>query len=210
VSVAFNFAGSQELARQIAEGAPADVFASANQKQMDAAIASGRIASGTAQVFARNRLVVVVPADNPANITNLVGLAQPGIQLVLADQSVPVGQYSLDFFDQAAQDPAFGGDFPANVLANVVSYETNVKSVLNKVALGEADAGIVYTSDVIGQDAAKVTRIEIPDAFNVLASYPIAALSDSSKSALAADFVAFVLSQQGQSILAKYGLIPFK
>ncbi len=210
MSVAFNFAGSQELARQIAEGAPADVFASANQKQMDAAIASGRIASGTAQVFARNRLVVVVPADNPANITNLVGLAQPGIQLVLADQSVPVGQYSLDFFDQAAQDPAFGGDFPANVLANVVSYETNVKSVLNKVALGEADAGIVYTSDVIGQDAAKVTRIEIPDAFNVLASYPIAALSDSSKSALAADFVAFVLSQQGQSILAKYGLIPFK
>ncbi|MFZ6027432.1 MAG: molybdate ABC transporter substrate-binding protein [Chloroflexota bacterium] len=208
VKVIFNFAGSQQLVQQMAEGAPADVFASANQKQMDAAIQTGRIDGDAAQVFARNQLLLVYPADNPAGLGRLEDLAKPGVKLVLADENVPVGQYARDFLDKTAQDAAFGSDYAARVLGNVVSYENNVKSVLGKVVLGEADAGIVYTSDVIGEDATKVGRIEIPDALNVPAVYPLAALNDSQQVEAAQAFVAMVLSETGQAILAAYGLIP--
>jgi molybdate transport system substrate-binding protein len=207
-NVAFNFAGSQQLAQQINEGAPADVFASANQKQMNAAITSERIPSDEVQIFAHNRLVVVYPSENPADIQQLQDLVNDDLKLVLADESVPVGQYSLDFLDKASQDAEFNTTFKTDVLDNVVSYEVNVKSVLNKVALGEADAGIVYSSDVIGPNAEKVNRLEIPDELNVIATYPIAALNDSQNVELAQAFVEFVLSDQGQTILSEYGLIP--
>jgi len=203
VSVAFNFAGSNQLATQIGEGAPADVFASANRKQMDAAIETGRIDADAPQVFVTNRLVVVVPADNPAGIVELTDLAQPDTVVVLAAEEVPAGQYALEFLGKASDAVGFGSTFRDDVLANVVSYEENVRSVLNKVALGEADAGIVYTSDAISESG--VTTIEIPDELNVLAEYPIAALNDSAYSEEAAAFVAFVLGPEGQDTLARYG-----
>ncbi len=148
VDVVFNFAGSQQLAQQIGQGAPADLFASANASQMAVAIESGRVVSGAEQLFVRNRLVVVTPVDNPAGIATLADLAKPGLQIVLATKEVPVGQYALDFLDKAEADGTLGAGYRDAVLANVVSYEENVRTVLAKVTLGEADAGIVYRSDV--------------------------------------------------------------
>lgn len=205
VKVVFNFAGSNQLAAQLGEGAPADVFAPANPKQMEVAIDAGRIASGTQQTFARNRLVVVTPGDNPAGIQSLQDLAVAGRKIVLAAQEVPAGQYSLEFLDKAAAGSSLGAGYKAAVLANVVSYEENVRGVLNKVTLGEADAGIVYRSDAAASPGGPVRQIEIPDALNVVASYPIAVVSDSSHAAEAQTFVEAVLAPAGQKILAKYG-----
>lgn len=209
VTFTFNFAGSQQLAQQLGQGAPADIFASANKKQMEVAIMeAGRVISGTERTFARNRLVVIYPADNPAGLTQLQNLAQPGLKIVLAAQEVPVGQYSLDFLNKAVTDTAFSPTYMDDVLKNVVSYEENVRSVLAKVALGEADAGIVYTSDITGPEVDKVGRLDIPDHVNVIASYPIAPISDSAYPTQAQAFVEYVLSPAGQEVLARYGFIP--
>ncbi|NJN66763.1 MAG: molybdate ABC transporter substrate-binding protein [Chloroflexaceae bacterium] len=205
--VTLNLAGSQQLAQQLAQGAPADVFASANTKQMTVAIEAGRVVSGTQQVFAHNRLVAIVSTESPAAVEQLHDLAQPDIKLVLAAKEVPVGGYALDFLDKAAHDPAFGPAYQEGVLNNVVSYEQTVKAVLTKVALGEGDAGIVYSSDVTASAAEKVTIIPIPDHLNTIATYPIASVSDSLHPALAQAFVDFILSPEGQTILAKHGFI---
>lgn len=207
LSVVFNFAGSQQLAQQIIQGAPADVFASANWAQMQVVLEAGLITPGEERAFAGNRLVVIVPRHNPGGITTLEDLAKSAHLLVLAAKEVPAGQYSLDFLERASQDPAFGVAYKEGVLANVVSYEESVRVVLSKVALGEADAGIVYTSDVFGANASKITPIDIPDALNVIASYPIAPVASSANPDLARAFVASVLSETGQSILAKYGYL---
>jgi molybdate transport system substrate-binding protein len=205
VNVVFNFAGSQLLSQQIVEGAPADVFASANTAQMNVAAGSGRM--GVAQNFVYNRLVVIVPKSNPAGITELQDLANPGVKVVLAAAAVPVGTYALDFLTKASADPGFSPTYKDEVLANVVSYEDNVKAVFSKVALGEADAGIVYTTDAAGPDAAKVTKFTIPDALNTIANYPIAYVTDSANPYWARGFVRFVLSRDGQRILQRYGFI---
>jgi molybdate transport system substrate-binding protein len=205
--VVFNFAGSQQLAQQISQQAPADVFASANKAQMTVAIQSGRIVSGTDRVFARNRLVVVLPKDNPGRIQTLQDLARPGLKVILAAKEVPVGQYALDFLTRTVKDASFGPGFQAAVLQNVVSYEDSVRSVLSKVVLGEADAGIVYTTDVTPDAAPKVVRIDIPDALNTVATYPLAAIQDSPQAGLASQFVDYVLSDAGQKVLASHGFI---
>lgn len=208
LTVVFNFAGSQQLAQQIANGAPLDVFASANNLQMDTAIQSGRMITSTVQTFVRNRLVIIVPASNPAGLSQLQDLSSPGLKLVLAAGEVPVGRYSLEFLDNAARDPLFGASFMENVLNNVVSYEQDVKFVLAKVSLGEADAGIVYISDITGRNASKVVQIEIPDSLNILAGYPIAVVNDSPNPALAQAFIDYVLSPEGQALLRQYGFLP--
>ncbi len=203
VTVVYNFAGSNQLATQIGQGAPADVFASANLAQMDATVASGRIDAAAPRMFVTNRLVVIYPANNPAGIATLPDLARPGTLIVLAAEAVPVGRYALEFLDKAAADPAFGATFKDDVLGNVVSYEENVRSVLNKVALGEADAGIVYASDRFGVEG--VAQLAIPDALNIVAEYPIAALNDSVHGNEAAAFIDFVLGAEGQSVLTAFG-----
>lgn len=207
VTTVFNFAGSNQLATQINEGAPADVFASANNTQMTVVVDAGGIDAGTPQTFVHNRLVVVIPADSTIALTSINDLATPGLKLVLAAPEVPVGQYSLDFLDKAASDPALGEPFKEAVLANLVSQEENVRAVLAKVVLGEADAGIVYSSDVYSAEG-DVIQIEIPDALNTIANYPIAAVAESEHADLAQAFVDAVLSPEGQTILAKYGFIP--
>lgn len=207
IEVVFNFAGSQQLAQQIGEGAPADVFAAANATQMNVAIEVGRIVTGTARTFVHNRLVVITPADNPAQIATLQDLTRPGLKLVFAAQAVPVGQYSIDFLDKAAAGGSLGANYKDAVIANVVSYEENVRAVLAKVILGEADAGIVYTSDVTLDAADQVQRIDIPDALNTIAAYPIGVVSDSANPELAQQFMDYVLAPEGQTVLAHYGFI---
>lgn len=211
VEVVFNFGGSNQLATQIDQGAPADVFASANAAQMQAVIAGGRIASGSAQTFVRNQLVVVAPAGKQGGPTTLADLARPGLKIVFAAAAVPAGQYAQDFLAKAAADESLGPAYKAAVLANVVSYEENVRAVLAKVALGEADAGIVYLSDAAALNAAGgagVRQIEIPAALNTIAEYPIAILPAGPNAASAQAFVAFVLGPEGQQVLARYGFLP--
>ena len=205
VRVVFNFAGSQQLAQQIAQGAPADVFASANQAHMDAVIQSGQVQAGAVQTFASNRLVVIYPKENPAGITALQDLATPGVKIVLAATEVPVGQYAIAFLDKAGQDPGFGHSFKADVVRNVVSYEDNVKAVLTKVSLNEADAGIVYITDAASAPEDTIRQIEIPHAYNVIAHYPTTVIRESKNPELARAFVDLLLSRQGQEILSSYG-----
>jgi molybdate transport system substrate-binding protein len=198
--IILNTAGSQQLATQINEGAPADVFAAAGTKPMDAVIAGGRITAAQVAIFARNQLVVITPRDNPGGIDALRDLARPGLRLVLAADVVPVGEYSLTVLDNAAAS-GYGGDFRQRVLANVVSYEDNVRGVVSKIALGEADGGIVYATDAGGGAAVRSLAIDGP--LNVVASYPIAALDGAGAGAGA--FVAYVRSAAGQAILARHG-----
>ena len=200
--VAFNFAGSQLLRTQIEQGAPVDVFASADARNMDPLKSEGLV--GAAQVFTRNRLVVITPRSNPPGVKELQDLAKPGLKLDIADASVPVGNYTLQMLDKLSLDSAYGGAFKTRVLARVVSKENDVKQVVSKVSLGEADAGVVYTTDA--QAALdKLNVIDIPDRFNVVAVYPIAVVKSSANPARAHKFVDYVLSADGQAILEKYG-----
>jgi len=207
IQVTFNFAGSQTLFQQLEQGIPADVFASANQKYMSDAIESEFVAAEEDKIFAKNALTVIYPKDNPGNINTLADLAKPGLKIVIAAAEVPVGKYTLEFLEKTSTGTSLPVNYKKDFLANVVSYENTVKSVVNKVLLGEADAGVVYFTDVTGDARAKVIMIEIPTDLNVIATYPIAALKSSQNAALAQAFVDYVLSEDGQGILQDYGFI---
>lgn len=206
-AVLFNFGASSDLATQLAEGAPGDVFASANARQMENAAAAGRIA-GDPVNFLTNSLVLIVPADNPAGIETLADIANEGVKFVTAAPDVPIRGFTDQMLDNAAADPAYGEEFKTAVLANIVSEEANVRQLAAKVVLGEADAGVVYKSDVTPDIADQVQVIEIPEALNVIAVYPLAAISDSASPEMAQAFVDLVLSDEGQAILAKWGFGP--
>lgn len=208
VGVVLNFAGSQQLAQQLAQGAPADLFASANERQMKAVMTAGRVDSGSERIFTANRLVIIYPADNPADLHSLTDLAKPDLRLILAAPEVPVGQYAQDFLDKTAAAPEYGPAYAESVRSNIVSFEENVRAVLSKVILGEADGGIVYQSDLNSVTADSLGQLAIPDDLNVIATYPIAPINDSEQSALATAFLKFVLSPAGQAILADYGFSP--
>jgi molybdate transport system substrate-binding protein len=203
VRVTFNFAGSQQLAQQINEGAPADIFASADENQIDAAASSGRVDPLSAQNFAGNWLVVIFPHDNPAGISSLQDLSKPGTRIVLAASEVPAGKYSLEFLKKASGSDGFVPTYAQDVAANVVSYEENVRGVLAKVALGEADAGIVYETDAAGNSS--VQQLEIPAPLNISAGYWLVLLKDSAHLQASDQFVDYVLSKEGQAVLSKYG-----
>ncbi len=206
VKVAFNFAGSQILSAQLLQGAPSDVFASANQTEMNKLVSGGLVTQNAVKDFVTNQLVVILPPKNNAGIQTLKDLARPGLKLVLADTTVPAGKYARQILDNLSGDPSYGADFASKVLANVVSNETDVEVVATKVQLGEADAGIVYTSDSVAYPDLKT--IAIPANFNVVAKYPIAPLTGSHQPELAAAFVATVLSPEGQAVLKKWGFTP--
>jgi molybdate transport system substrate-binding protein len=206
VTVKFNFGGSQALRTQIEQGAQADVFASANAKEMDLLVTGKFVAPGSPKIFLTNRLVVILPAKNPAGLKNLAGLAGKGVKLVLAAKEVPVGNYSLQTLEKL--EKILGPGFKDQVLKNVVSYEGDVKQVVAKVQLGEADAGLVYSSDTVA--AAGLQQLEIPAESNVVAQYPLAVLTQTQSPELARAFTAFVLSEDGQSVLQKWGFLPVK
>ena len=207
VTVSTNYAGSQVLATQIKQGATADVFASADQKNMKSVQDAGLMNNSSVVIFAENKLAIIVPTANPANITSLSDLAKSGVKLDIANSSVPVGNYTLQMLSKASNNSTYGSGFNTSVLKNVVSEETNVNDVVAKVALGQADAGTVYKSDVPAAYQSKVKVITIPDSVNVLAKYPIGVVSSSSNAQLAQSFINYVTSPAGQAILLKYHFI---
>ncbi|HXI95656.1 MAG TPA: molybdate ABC transporter substrate-binding protein [Candidatus Acidoferrum sp.] len=190
VSVTFSYAGTQTLAAQLTQGAPADVFASADTAHMTALQATGLL-SGPSRLFAHNRLEIAVAKGNPKGIHTLADLSRSGIVVVLADPSVPAGKYAQQALAMA------------HVTVHPASLELQVTGVLSKVALGEADAGIVYVSDIV--TSGQVDGVAIPDSQNVVADYPIAALKSASNSAGAQAFIDLVLSPDGQKILKAAG-----
>jgi molybdate transport system substrate-binding protein len=207
LTVQFNFGSSSDLATQLAEGAPADLFASANARQMENVVAAGRIA-GEPVDFLTNSLVLIVPADNPAGIKTLADLANEGVKFVSALPDVPIRGFTEEMLDNASADPAYGPEFKTAVLANLVSEETNVRQLAAKVALGEADAGVVYQSDVTPDMAGQVQVIEIPAELNVVAVYPMALVNDAASPAMAQAFIELVLSEEGQAVLERWGFAP--
>jgi molybdate transport system substrate-binding protein len=202
--VEFQFAGSPALRTQLEQGARADVFASADVPNMNMALQNG-VVQDAGKLFVRNSLVIITPKNNPARITAPADLRKNGIKLVLAAPEVPVGNYSRQSFALMDKDPAFGTGFADAVLGNVVSNESNVKQVVAKVQLGEADAGVVYGTDVTADVTNDLTQVAIPANLNVIAEYPIALTKSPANTSVAAAFVAFVTSADGQAILKKYG-----
>jgi len=190
-TVTFNFGPSDGLAAQIDQGAPVDVFASASPTWMDSVQDDGPGVTGRAD-FAQNRLAIIVPIDNPAAIENLNDLTEDHVQLVLAAEGVPAGDYAREIFQNAGISEA--------TLANVVSNEEDVKAVITKVISGDADAGIGYVTDVTPDVADQVTLIPIPDAVNVIATYPIAVVTGSQEADLAQGFVDYVLGDGHQTL----------
>ena len=198
VDVLLNFDGSSTLATQITQGAPADVFASADETQMQV-VTDASLVGDAPELFATNRLVVITPRGS--DVTRLEHLAQSGKLLVLAAPEVPVGRYAREALEK--MNRVYGADFPARVLKNLVSEESNVRQAALKVELGEADAAIIYKTDAAV--AGNVDTVLIPNALNVLGTYPIVALEDSRQPELARAFVALVRSAEGQTVLGKYG-----
>jgi molybdate transport system substrate-binding protein len=198
VTVTFNFGSSGDLAAQIASEGTADVFASASESYMDD-VSEDPGVTGRAD-FAQNELVVITPPDNPADIRSFEDLGNDGVQVVLAAEGVPVGDYAREALDHAGISDA--------VLANVVSNEEDNASVVAKIVAGEADAAIVYVSDVTSQVAPDVAAVDIPDDVNVIATYPIAVVDGSSNEDTAQAFVDYVTGSDGQATLAGYGFLP--
>ena len=200
VEVSVTYAGSQILRLQIEQGAPADVFASANPEHMQALVDSGLVVES--RVFAQNELVVIVPLDNPAGIESLEDLPEAS-RLVIGTANVPVGRYTRDVLRLAA--PSLGEGFEAIVLSRVVSEESNVRLARAKVELGEADAAIVYRSDAGSSDRVRI--VEIPSEFNVIADYPIGVLRRTTVPSTAAEWVDLLMSPEGRAVLARHGFI---
>jgi molybdate transport system substrate-binding protein len=193
VEVQLTFDASSALATQIQEGVPADVFASADQANLDKVTGAG-LGVGTPRAFASNRLQIVVPKGNPAGVTSLADLAAGKLDVALCAPEVPCGRYAAQAFANA------GLEVPE------ASQEENVRGVLTKVALGEADAGIVYVTDVRAD--ADVEGVDLPDDVNVVAGYPATALRDAPSPEVAAAFVAFLTGDEAQAILRRHGFGP--
>ena len=204
--VTFNFGASSQLATQLAQGARADVFASADRTQMDNARKAGAI-TGQDQVFAHNRLVLITPRDNPRHIASVNDLANDGVKFVTAGPSVPIGQYTAQMLDKATADPAYGAAFKARVMANTVSQEDNVRQVVSKVQLGEADAAVVYSTDATPHVRDQLQIVQVPDPLQTVATYPIA-VAQGSNPAGGEAFVSYVLGAEGQAMLARWGFLP--
>lgn len=189
--VEFNFAASSELAAQIEAGAPADVFASADEPTMDRIVSSG-MNEGQPRAFARNVLAIAVPESNPGDVRGLDDFAKKNLRVAVCDVEVPCGNAAAEVFRKAGVEPS------------VDTYETDVKAVLTKVELGEVDAGLVYASDVLAAGD-KVDSLEIPEDVQVVSTYPIVTIRDSADSDAAAAFIDLVLSEPGQAELENWG-----
>ncbi|MEU6280216.1 molybdate ABC transporter substrate-binding protein [Streptomyces sp. NPDC047028] len=191
--VAFNFGGSDTLAASITGGAPADVFASASPKTMKIVTDKGD-AAGTPATFVRNQLEIATLPGNPAKISSLKDLDKPGLKVVLCDKSVPCG---------AAAQKALAA---SNLKLTPVSYEQDVKSALNKVELKEADAAVVYKTDVHAAGD-KVQGVEFPESAKAINAYPIALLKNAPDAPAAKAFIALVRSPEGQKVLSQAGFL---
>jgi molybdate transport system substrate-binding protein len=194
VTFKFNYAGSSSLATSLTQGARADLFASANTTNMQT-VQNADLLAASPTNFAHNKLEIAVIKGNPMHITSVSDLTNSDVKVVVCQRDVPCGAYSAEVFKKAG------------VTVKPVSEETSVTGVVTKVSLGEADAGIVYTTDVKAA-ADKVTGVPIPDDQNVTADYPIAPLKDAPNSAAGKAFESYVLSPEGQQVLTSYGFLP--
>ncbi len=196
---------SSALETQIEQGAPADVFLSADttnpQKLVDKGLAAGDLVP-----FAGNKLTIVVPTANPAGITSPMDLAKPGVKVIAAGDTVPITKYATQLVGNLAKVAGYPADFVAKYTGNIASKEDNVAALLSKVALGEGDAGIVYVTDAKGSD--KVTTIDIPDAANVPAAYDGVVVKASQNPVAAKAFLDWFAGPDGQAILKDLGFLP--
>ena len=203
VEFTFNFAGTDTLVAQIEQGAPADVFAGASAKYGDQLYSEGLI--DAPQIFATNKLVVILPADNPAKITSLEDLANPGVKVIVGAPDVPIGSYTATVLQNL--NPVYGADYSAKVQENVVSEAPDVSAVKSSVELGEADAGFVYVSDALSEGS-KVKKIDIPASAQPVPTYPIAVVKASNNAGVAQQFVTFVMGPEAQALLRAAGFGP--
>jgi len=205
VEVRQSFESSSTLLAQIQQGAPTDVFASAAEEEMDTAVEDGLIA-GEPEVFVRNREVIMVPRDNPANIQDFQDVAKPGVRLVLAQEDVPAADYAVEILGKANSE--YGSGFKQDVLSNIVSREADVRAAVNRVVVGDADATFGYASDYTPDIRDQVEVIQIPPDLNIIATYPVAALKEAEDPELAREWVELVTSEEGQQVLEKWNFEP--
>jgi molybdate transport system substrate-binding protein len=205
IEVRASFGASSDMLTQIQQGAPADVFASAAQEEMNTAVRDGLVA-GKPEVFVKNREIIMVPKDNPAGITEFRDLADPGVQLVLAQRDVPAADYAIEILGKANAE--YGDGFQKKVLSNVVSREADVRASVNRVTVGDADATFGYASDYTPDIRDQVKVIPIPPDLNIIATYPIAALDGAKSPRLAKKWVELVTSKEGQRVLEKWNFEP--
>lgn len=191
VKVQFNLGASSDLARFVQEGAPADVFASADITNMNK-VESQDLLDSQSFIFATTYLEIIVEKGNPLNISSLQDLADPDLIFVTSNPEVPIGKYTAEVLEKA------------DVTVTPDSFESNVKGIMLKVARGEADAGIVYHSEVIASDG-QVEGVKIPTEFNIVAEFPIGIVKNSANKKEAQRFIDYLLSPEGQSLLTQYG-----
>jgi molybdate transport system substrate-binding protein len=205
VEVKQSFGASSDLLAQIQQGAPADVFASAAEEEMDTAEKDGLV-SGSPEIFVKNREVIMVPKDNPANINSLEDMSKPDIKLVLAQKDVPAADYAVEILGKANKE--YRPDFEQDVLSNVVSREADVRASVNRVVVGDADATFGYASDYTPDIRDRVKVITIPPGLNIIATYPVAALKGAKDPDLAHKWVDLVTGKEGQRVLQKWNFEP--
>ena len=203
VSVQFNFAGSSNLRMQLEYGAKADLYASANSFQIDLALKNNTV-QGIPKQFASNELVLVTPKANN-KVNSLKDLMNQDVKMIFGASVVPIGVYSGIVLNKLAADPVFGSEYRKGVEQNIVSYEPNVRMILNKIVLKQADAAFVYFTDINSVNSDLVSVIHIPAKYNASVGYFILETSNISKPIDAIKFVRFIGSEKGLSILESYG-----
>lgn len=203
IKVSFNFAGSQQLVTLIEQGAPADVFASADTKNMDKVITDKKVESST--IFTKNQLVIGKFKDDKMNISSLKDLGKDGVKIVVGDKSVPCGAYFYKAIDEAVKDKAIDKDTYNKILKNIKSSELNVKDIVSKVAMGNADVGIVYKTDINKSNQDKIQIITDEEFSKQKVEYPIAIVSASNHKKAAKTFIEYLTSNKGKNLMNKYG-----
>ncbi|MDO5844133.1 MAG: molybdate ABC transporter substrate-binding protein [Methanocorpusculum sp.] len=204
IKVVYNFAGSQTLKTQILEGADADMYVSANDKQFDPVVEAGLITEK--KVLLKNKLGIAVVKANTLKITELGDLSKSGVRLVIGDESVPFGQYTRTIIQKYENDSNAG--YVNVFMNNVITQVDAVTGVKTVITTGEADASIVYVSDISKADKESITVIEIPDKYNVIASYPYGILKATTKTDAVKKFESYLTGKEGSAILTEYGFSP--
>jgi molybdate transport system substrate-binding protein len=196
---------SATLETQIEQGAPADVFLSADTTNPKKLVDKG-LAAGAAVTFAGNKLTIIVPTANPARITSPKDLARTGVKVIAAGDAVPITKYATVLVANLAKESGYPADFAAKYTANIASKEDNVKAIVAKIELGEGDAGIAYVTDAMA--STKVTAVDVPDTANVPATYSGVVVKASKNAAAAQAFLTRFAGPDGQAILGSFGFLP--